>query len=136
MRGCPRDVKDACYKTLVRPILEYSCTVCDAHTAKNINNLEMIQQRSARFVFGTYRRAPSTSNIIKIFGWERLAERRRKFQIVMMYKININSIDNPTTLFKPVNPHGCRSNWVFQVPCCKSDTFKFSFIPYVTNIWN
>ena len=51
MSGCPRDVKDACYKTLVRPILEYSCTVWDPHTSKNVNNLEMVQRRSARFVY-------------------------------------------------------------------------------------
>ena len=136
MSGCPRDVKDACYKTLVRPILEYSCTVWDPHTSKNVNNLEMVQRRSARFVYSNYCRTASPSDMIKPLGWESLAERRKKSKIIMMYKIDNNLIDIPKTLFKPVNPHGRRSNMIFHVPYCKSDTFRFSFIPSATNIWN
>ena len=127
---------DACYKTLVRPILEYSCTVWDPHTSKNVNNLEMVQRRSARFVYSNYRRTASPSDMIKTLGWESLAERRKKSKIIMMYKIDNNLIDIPKTLFKPVNPHGRRSNMIFHVPYCNSDTFRFSFIPSATNIWN
>ena len=29
--SCPQDVKEAAYKSMVRPILEYGSTVCDPH---------------------------------------------------------------------------------------------------------
>ena len=41
---------DQCFKSLVRPILEYSSSVWDPHTQRNVNKLEMVQRRAARFV--------------------------------------------------------------------------------------
>ena len=38
LQGCPTGVKDQCYKSLVRPILEYSSCVWDPHTQRNVNN--------------------------------------------------------------------------------------------------
>ena len=64
MSSCPGDVKDACYKTLVRPILEYSCTVWDPHTSKINNSLEMVQSRSVRFSYSNYLRIGSASDMI------------------------------------------------------------------------
>ena len=104
MSGCPRDVKDACYKTLVRPILEYSCTVLDPHTSKNVNNLEMVLRRSARFVYSNYRRTASPGDVIKTLGWESLAERRKKSKIIMMYKIDNNLTDIPKNSFQTSKP--------------------------------
>ena len=51
MGGCPRPVKERCYKSLVRPILEYARTVWDPYIQANIYKLEMVQRRAARFVF-------------------------------------------------------------------------------------
>lgn len=52
---CPRETKATCYKSLVRPQLEYASTVWDPHTASNINKLENAQRRAARFCTGDYR---------------------------------------------------------------------------------
>lgn len=104
MSRCPRDVKDACFKTLVRPILEYSCTVWDPHTSKHINNLEMDQRRIARFVYSNYRRTASPSEMITALRWESLAERRKKSKIIMIYKINKNLIDIPKTFSNQLPP--------------------------------
>ena len=50
-------VKEVCYKSMVRPILEYSSTVWSPYTDKNIINLiESVQRRAARFVTNTYDR--------------------------------------------------------------------------------
>ena len=43
-------IKTLAYFTFVRPILENSCTVWDPYTATQINKLEMIQRRAARYV--------------------------------------------------------------------------------------
>ena len=136
MSNCPRDVKENCYKSLIRPIMEYSSTVWDPHTARNINKIEMVQRRSARFVFNNFGRTASPSEMMSQLGWESLAERRKKAKTIMMFKICKNLIDIPVTYFTPANPHGRRSEQVFTIPYCRTDTFKYSFVPAGAKIWN
>ena len=61
---CSHDSKEQAYKTFVRPTLEYASTVWDPHTAHNINTVEMVQRRAARFTTGNYHRTSSVSNIL------------------------------------------------------------------------
>ena len=53
--SCPQDVKEAAYKSLVRPILEYGSTVWDPHCDGQNDELENVQKRAAtcRFVTET-----------------------------------------------------------------------------------
>ena len=44
--SCPQDVKEAAYKTLVRPILEYGSTVWDPHCNRLNDELENVQKRA------------------------------------------------------------------------------------------
>ena len=37
---CPKEVKDTCYKTFVRPQVEHAATVWDPHTTENIKKVE------------------------------------------------------------------------------------------------
>ena len=50
LHSCPSTVKDKCYKSLIRPIMEYASCVWDSHIQCNINKLEMVQRRAAGFV--------------------------------------------------------------------------------------
>ena len=68
MGGRPLPVKERCYKSLVRPILEYASTVWDPYTQANIYKLEMVQRSAARFVFQNYRRNASPSAMINELG--------------------------------------------------------------------
>ena len=54
LNHCLRETKSTCYLTLVRPLLEYACMVWDPHTAQNIQKLEAVHRRSARFVMNNY----------------------------------------------------------------------------------
>ena len=45
-----KDLKSTAYKTLVRPQLEYALTEWSPHTATDINKLESVQCRAARWV--------------------------------------------------------------------------------------
>ena len=48
--SCPARVKEACYKSMVRPVVEYSSVVWSPFTNTNINLVESVQRRAARFV--------------------------------------------------------------------------------------
>ena len=43
--SCTEVVKEACYKSMVRPILEYSSTVWSSFTKKNIIMIEVFKDR-------------------------------------------------------------------------------------------
>ena len=44
----------------IRPHLEYACSVWDPHTKKNIQSIEKVQRRAARFVKKCNQRTPGT----------------------------------------------------------------------------
>lgn len=48
--SCPESVKSQAYLTLVRPCLEYVCSVWDPHTQKRCQDIEGVQRRAARSV--------------------------------------------------------------------------------------
>ena len=57
--------------------MEYATFVWSPHTLQNINKLEAIQRRAARFVMSNYDRHSSVSEMLRILlQWSRLQERR------------------------------------------------------------
>ena len=51
--SCPQNVKEAAYKSMVRPIFEYGSSVWDPHTDMLQEELEKVQNRG-RFVTRNY----------------------------------------------------------------------------------
>jgi len=47
-------LKANCYKSLVKPILEYISVVWAPHTQKEMSIIESVQKRAARFVCNDY----------------------------------------------------------------------------------
>ena len=69
--SCPQDVKEAAYKSLVRPTLEYRSTVLDPHCNGLNDELENVQKRAARFVARNYGyETGSMTGILEEFKWE------------------------------------------------------------------
>ena len=54
LRVCRKDVKAAAYSAMVQPTLDYEATSWDPHTKEDINILDNIQRRGARFVCNNY----------------------------------------------------------------------------------
>ena len=50
----PQDVKEAAYKGMVCPILDYGSSAWDPYTDKLQEELEKVQNRAARFVTRKY----------------------------------------------------------------------------------
>ena len=65
LHSCPVSVKAACYKSLIKPILEYACVVWNPHQQKDISAIESVQKRCARFVFKNYSPYASFTNMLQ-----------------------------------------------------------------------
>ena len=48
-----KKVKTKCYETFIRPVLEYSSSAWAPRTQRDIQSIESVQRRAARFVTGT-----------------------------------------------------------------------------------
>ena len=62
--SCNSKIKDDAYQIYVRPILEYAVCSWAPHTRCNIDKLESVQRRVARFVAGDYRHTSSVTDMI------------------------------------------------------------------------
>jgi hypothetical protein len=91
-------VKSRVYQALVRPKLEYSCSIWDPYTHDNINKLEMVQRRATRYVQNNYHNTSSVTSMIDTLGWSTLAERRLKTRLIMKYKITHTLIVIPNNM--------------------------------------
>ena len=81
-------IKQQAYFTLVRPLIEYASTVWDPYTQANIQNLEMVQRRAARYVMNRQRNTSSVSDMLQRLNWRSLERRRKDAHLCMMFKID------------------------------------------------
>ena len=54
MFGCDLKARGRAYKAIVRPLLEYACVVWSPYTAKDVDLLEAVQRRAARWACGSH----------------------------------------------------------------------------------
>ena len=133
---CPRKTKELCYKTLVRPQMEYASIIWDPHTANNIHNLEMVQRRAARFVTGDYHRTTSVTNLLHQLQWPTLQERRATNKVIMMYRIVNHLVAIPTSCLIPTAATLRGHNQRFLVPFARTQLYQYSFFPDAIRLWN
>ena len=131
-------VREFAYKALVRPQLEYSSSVWSPYTQQNINHIEMIQRRAARWVNHDYSSYSSVTSMIRQLGWRTLQDRRSDARLTMFYKI-VNGlvaipmpsyVKSPVRLSRHMHP---LSYTQIQTPC---NYYKYSFFPATIILWN
>ena len=67
-------LKNAAYKTFVRPVLEYASPVWDPSTANNIKALEKVQRRAVGWVKQDYRRSARVDTLRQQLLWRKAAK--------------------------------------------------------------
>lgn len=131
-------IKANAYKTLVRPQVEYASVVWDPFTQANIDKIEMVQRRAARYVQNNYSRDASVSDMISKLGWRSLLQRRADNRLFMLYKIvnGIVAIDFSNKLV-PVNRITRHSHPNSFILPSETKTFiQQSFLPRTIKQWN
>ena len=108
LHSCPILVKVSCYKSLIKPILEYTCVVWDPYTEKDILAIESVQRRCARFVYNNYSSYVSVTNMLQNLNWPPLTHCRNQLKAITMFKIMHQLIDIPThTILIPAPSNYC-----------------------------
>ena len=72
-----RETKLQCYKTFVRPIVEYASSVWDPVGSKQLQyQLEQVQKKATRWIESNWDYKSSASNMVQNLGLNSLAVRR------------------------------------------------------------
>ncbi|MES9880859.1 MAG: reverse transcriptase family protein [Sedimenticola sp.] len=131
-------VREQTYKTLVRPQIEYASVIWDPYTQQNINKIEMVQRRAARWTVNDYSRQSSVTDMLSSLGWCSLQDRRTQARLCLFYKI-VNSL-----VAIPLPQHIQPSNRIsrychsmtFRQIHTNTDFYKYSFFPRTVVQWN
>ena len=87
---CDQHTKELAYNAIVRPHLDYASTAWNHHTLRNIDKIESIQRRAARFILRYYDYGTDSHLSYKIthtLKWIPLQHQRTIYDLVTFYKI-------------------------------------------------
>jgi hypothetical protein len=118
-------VKEQAYKSLVRPSLEYACSVWDPYTKENITQLEQVQRGAVMYFTKRYRNTSSVSNMLEHLNWRSLS------RLVMLYKISHELVAIPKTniLIPPLRFSRNIHSLSYQIPPTRLQLRQQSFFP-------
>ena len=122
-------MKEAAYKGMVRPILEYGSSVWDPHTDKLQEELEKVQNLAARFVTRNY--VYETGSMTRILGqlkWESLKKRKKDNRVILLYIGLKGKARIPTNDLIPKTRRGRNQHSLaFHIPSASKDVYKLKF---------
>lgn len=137
-RDCTHTVKEATYKTMVRPIIEYASPVWDPTSQKYTSEIEKVQRRAARYVFNSYTdRSPGcVTNMLTTLQWEPLAERRLNDRLTLLYKINNNIVNINKSQFYTASDSRTRGTQRLFQERTSHPVLYNSYFPRTMRQWN
>jgi len=128
--------------TIVRPVMEYASEIWDPHLQKDIDSLERVQRRAARFVVQNYDFRASVSQILSELGWDSLAARREDRRMLLMFGVvcglvAVSEADLVDGTLATADQR-TRSNNPFKLKHLPATTnaYRRSFFPNTIPAWN
>lgn len=138
-RDCSKSVRETTYHSMVRPTLEYASAAWDPYKSEDINRLDKVQRRGARYVHNNYRdRNPGcVTNMIHELGWETLQQCRKHHRLTIMYKTlnGLICIPEADNILKKSDTRTRGSNRLRQT-YTKAEVYNQSFFPRTIRDWN
>jgi len=130
---CQRNVKVDAYQTYVRPILEYAVTGWAPYTQRNINKIESIQRRVARFVLSDFSTYSSVTVMLSRLKWSTLHHRRHTLKLTILH----NLVDLCLPNYIAYNASVTRGHkYKLSIPFSRVDVYKYSSFPSTIPKWN
>ena len=140
LRNCTPTVREATYKSLVRPILEYASTVWDPadRDAGDIAALEKVQRRAARYAQNNYidRYPGCVTGMLNSLGWEPLSNRRYSNRLIMLYRMQSNQLDIDTSDLLKKADCRTRGNSRLYQDHSQQPVLHNNFFPRTIRQWN
>jgi len=136
---CLAKLKESAYISLVRSTLEYAASVWDPHLAKDINKLENIHRRSARFVTGNYCTTSSVTQMLQQLGWQDFQSLRRDLRLPLLYKVVTGHVDiqpEHVGLVAADDRTGVEHQFKFRAVGSSTQAFCHSFAVRTVGNWN
>ena len=120
------------------PTLEYASCIWDPYEKGDIEKIEMVQRRGARFVNHRYHNRSSVSDMIQSLNWNSLEHRRKQSRLILLYKIICEkiAIDPANNLQKPTRQSRTNSTLSYAVPYASTLSHQQSFYPRTIRDWN
>ena len=122
----------------MRPHLEYCSSVWDPHTQTDVNRIEAVQRRAARFCLRRFTRRSSPTLMQADLGWSLLSARREQARLILMFKlchplVNVNSSKTLTPITRPTR---LSHPYTYQRPAAVKKYHQLSFYPRTIAQWN
>ena len=138
LSDCSREVKAQAYLTMVRPQMEFASVVWDPCYNVDVDKLEKIQCRAARWVISDYNRTSSVTQILNQLSWPTLRTRRKISRLQLLHKIlhqdislsippYYQSVERQTRHYHPLH---------FILPTPSTTSYQQSFYSRSIKEWN
>ena len=123
-------------------MLEYASCVWDPYLVEDINSLEMVQRREARWITSNYewQSGISVSSTLNNLEWDTLVLRRQISRLKLLYKtvhlssrLKIPDYYNQETFVQSTRSY---HRLHYSLPLINSNPYKFSFFPRTILDWN
>ena len=141
--GATPQVKSIAFKCLVRPIMEYGCQLWNPFTQKDIQVLENIQHRAARWVCGSrwdpsaYSWTKSSNQCLHQLRWPCLKLRRAYLSVNLLHDIINNKIAVKLSDFCSFVSSHTRQHSLSIFPLQSTiNSLRYSFFGNIPFIWN
>ncbi|WP_419611672.1 reverse transcriptase domain-containing protein [Thiolapillus sp.] len=128
------------YKSFIMPHFDYADIIWDNCTETQSNMLENLHLEAIRIIIGGVR-GTSHQKLYEESGFCTLKERRRRHKLLMFKKMQLGLcpqyiIDLLPPLVSARNPYHRRRPLEREVPSCKTELLRKSFILSTTTDWN
>ena len=138
IKKAPQQTKINAANTLIRPRVEYGAAIWDPFTKDNIDKLERVQRRAARYVYNDYSYNSSVTTMLNQLQWIPLQQRRQNIRLCWLYKIANGLVAIPVDQYLTplIRPSRHYNTMAFTIYSPRSDYYKYSFFPRTVLEWN